>query len=317
MKREHRSGDMKYSENELRAYYNKAKSTRESSQIRVQEKNLELLEAAHQGDVEKAQDAIDGGADVSTRDEEGRTAAHIAIDRGHTSVLKMVIQKGINPHHVLSHALERRRENSELVKTILDAGVEIDTEEIYCATSFGITLLTRSPLTFASMTGQAAVAQILLDHGAKTDDPSRTEGLFILGHVDVVRILIAHELNHNTNHRYGYFGATLLHLVAVNHAQLVAELIQRGFDINAKDCDKKTPLSYALGRYALGGYAISRWREGGSANEEAARHLLEAGAEISTEDLAFMPPTLRAKYVDRQVGDYMLQREENIGSLST
>jgi hypothetical protein len=43
MKRKHRSGDMKYSENELRAYYNKAKSTRESSQIRLQEKNLELL----------------------------------------------------------------------------------------------------------------------------------------------------------------------------------------------------------------------------------------------------------------------------------
>lgn len=315
MKRKHRSGDMKYSENELRACYNKAKSTRESSQIRLQEKNLELLEAAHQGDVEKAQDAIDGGADVSTRDKGYRTAADIAIDRGHPGVLKMVIQKGITLQRVLLRALERRRENSELVKAILDAGIEIDTEEYYShVTRFEITSCTRllSPLAYASRTGQAAVAQILLDHGAKTDDPSHAEELFIRGHVDVVRILIAHEqLNHNTNHRYGQFSATLLHLVAVNHARLAAELIQRGFDINAKDCDQKTPLSYALGRYASSGWT------GGSANEKAARHLLEAGAEISTEDLASMPPTLRTKYVDRQVGDGMLQREENIGSSFT
>ncbi len=149
-----------------------------------------------------------------------------------------------------------------MVKIILDAGVKVDIEETYDThTRIMDTLgVTGSPLTLASMTGQADIAQILLDHGAKTDDPRRTEFLFIRGQVDVVRILTARE--QDINRRYGHF--------------------------------KRTPLFYALATLK-----IPYWWSGGKANAEAARLLLDAGAEISTEDLAFMPLALRAKYIDR------------------
>jgi len=165
-----------------------------------------------------------------------------------------------------------------MVKTILDSGLEINIEEIYHGPS-GL----KSPLTCAFMEGHAAIAQILLDHGAKTDHPGLTEFLFIRGRIDVVRILIARE--HDIDRRYGQFGATLLHLVAVNHAELIEELIQRGFKVNARDCNNMTPLSYALGTIVN---AYGRFSGYGKVNEDAVRLLLAAGAEISTMDPTFI-----------------------------
>ncbi|KAE9378669.1 ankyrin [Stipitochalara longipes BDJ] len=281
LKKKHCSGALKLSEKEVQDYYDQAEAIRESSKVQAQEKNLKLLEAAYHGHGEKAKEAIFEGANLSTIDEQARTAAHIALDRGHTSLLKILMQAGIDLHHLLYRAVDRG--NIEMVKTILDAGVEIDIEETYSTSPyFG---LTRSPLTTASMLGLAAIVQILLDHGAKTDDPRQTESLFIHGHIDVVRILIARE--HDINRRYGPYDATLLHIVAPNHAQLIPVLIERGFEINARDCYKRTPLSYSL--------AVPKFSYPVCYNKESANLLLDAGAEISTEDLVHMPSKLRAK----------------------
>ena len=292
MKNEHYSGAIKVSKEALQTYYSNAESIRDPSKVRLQEKNLELLEAAYHGDVEKLNEAIREGADVSTKDERGYTAAHIAVDRGHTWLLKILIQAGIALDSLLYRAVERG--DIEMVKTILDAGVEIDIEKTPSTDTRTMVNpdMTEWALSLASMRGHTAIAQLLLDHGAKTDNPNYTLDMFIRGHVDVVRILIARE--HDINRRYGHSGATLLHLVAVKHAQLVPELIQRGFEINARDNNNWTPLSYAL---------RSCWWSDGKPNEEAAKLLLDAGAEILAEHLAFMPPNLRAKYIDLEAGD--------------
>jgi ankyrin repeat protein len=195
----------------------------------------------------------------------------------------LVLQAGIDLYGLLYRAVEHG--SIEMVKTILDSGLEINIEEIYHGPS-GL----KSPLTCASMGGHAAIAQILLDHGAKTDDPARTEFLFIRGHIDVVRILVARE--HDIDRRYGQFGATLLHLVAFNHDELIEELIQRGFKVNARDCNNMTPLSYALGTIA-NAYG---WFYGyGKVNEDAVRPLLAAGAEISTMDPDFIRASEKLK----------------------
>jgi ankyrin repeat protein len=296
MKKKHYSGAIKVSKEALQTYYSNAESIRDPSKVRLQEKNLELLEAAYHGDVEKLNEAIREGADVSTKDERGYTAADIAVDRGHTCLLKILIQAGIALDPLLCPAVECG--HIEMVKIILDAGVKIGIEKTP-STHTRIMInpdMTEWALTRASMGGHAAIAQLLLDHGAKGDNPNYTEHLFIRGHVDVVRILIARE--HDINRRYGHSGATLLHLVAVNHAQLVAELIQRGFEINARDNNNWTPLSYALGTHGR-----SYWWSDGKPNEEAAKLLLDAGAEILAEHLALMPPSLRAKYIDLEAGD--------------
>jgi uncharacterized protein len=150
---------MKVSENALQTYYNEVQSTRESSQVQLLEKNLELLEAAYHGDDEKAKNAIHAGVDVSATDERGYNAAYIAVDKGHISVLKIVIQAGINLHHVLFDVAIAG--NVELFKKMLDAGVEIDIEEVLLSISSQNQILLR----YASMSGRAAIAQILLDYG--------------------------------------------------------------------------------------------------------------------------------------------------------
>jgi ankyrin repeat protein len=295
MKKKHYSGAIKVSKEALQTYYSNAESIRDPSKVRLQEKNLELLGAAYQGDVEKFSEAIRGGADVSIRNERGHDSADIAIDRGHTCLLKILIQAGIALDQLLRRAVERG--DIETIKIILDAGFKIGIEK---TASTGTSTMTHLGMTqalqSASMRGHVAIAQLLLDHGAKTDNPNYTVDMFIQGHVDVVRILIARE--HDINRRYGHSGATLLHLVAVNHAQLVAELIQRGFEINARDNNNWTPLSYALGTHGR-----SYWWSDGKPNEEAAKLLLDAGAEILAEHLALMPPSLRAKYIDLEAGD--------------
>jgi ankyrin repeat protein len=299
MKKKHYSGAIKVSKEALQTYYNNAESIRDPSKVRLQAMNLELLEATYKGDVEKLNEAIHGGADVSTRDGQGYSAAYITADRGHACLLKILIQPGITLDPLLFRAVER--EDIEMVKTILDAGVEIDIEKTPSTDTRTMVnpAMTEWVLSLVSMGGHTAIAQLLLDHGAKTDNPNHTVDMFIRGHVDVVRILIARE--QDINRRYGHSGATLLHLVAVKHAQLVAELIQRGFEINARDNNKRTPLSYALASQE-----IPYWYLNGEPNEEAARLLLDAGAEILVEHLAFMPPNLREKYIDPEAGNDLL-----------
>jgi hypothetical protein len=72
MKNKHLSGAFKVPEKDLRDYYNKAESMRDLSKLRAGERNLELLEAAYQGDEEKAKECIREGADISIRDKRGK-----------------------------------------------------------------------------------------------------------------------------------------------------------------------------------------------------------------------------------------------------
>ena len=293
----HQSKDTKDSEKVLRAYYSQAQSTEQLSQADRCVKSSEMLEAAYRGDKEKVKGLIREGAHVSTRDIEGRTAGNFAIENGDTSLLKTVLEARIDPRHgsgfsapaLLQDAAQRG--SVEMVKMILDTGFDIEEETKYYDRGKS-QIFSESALMIAAKTGQVATAQMLLDHGAKTDTASQVSSLFVYGHVDVVRILVAHE--HDIDHRYGEYGATLLHLVAVNHTQLVPELIERGFELNAKDLEKRTPLSYGCSRNAWYCRPV---------NAAAAILLLSAGAEISILDWHEMPSDLCNKYAGQRLGN--------------
>ena len=69
----HFSGPSKNLKEFLRDHINRAESIRTRSKVQIQERNLELLEASHQGDWEKANEAIRRGANISTKDEQGKS----------------------------------------------------------------------------------------------------------------------------------------------------------------------------------------------------------------------------------------------------
>ncbi len=60
-------------------------------------KNLELLEAASDGNLEEVKELIVAGADVDARDNYGWTSLHIASRDGHLEVVKELIVAGADP----------------------------------------------------------------------------------------------------------------------------------------------------------------------------------------------------------------------------
>lgn len=294
IKKKHQTPDMKDPEDVLRPYYHKALSNEKIFQARDDSRNLEFLEAVCEGEEDKVKDLIRDGVALSTRFKDSRaniwckSTVEIAAERGYVGVLKALIEAGMDLNPVRWGSVMHdaaKRGHVKTVETMLDAGTDIEqqypsiidiTHQIYQGPTV---------LSVAAISRQISTAQMLLDRGAKVDAPNQVENLFIRGHVDVVRILALHDFHHPRTYA---FGATMLHLVAVKHECLIEELIDRGSDVDAKDLEGRTPLSYALGRHSF-----TVWfRE---INEKAVGLLLHR-SNVSEADLATMPPRLRAEY---------------------
>ncbi|CZR65799.1 uncharacterized protein PAC_15699 [Phialocephala subalpina] len=296
IKKKHQTPDMEDPEDVLRPYYHKALSNEKRSQSRNDFRDLEFLEAVCEGGADKVKDLIRDGVPLSTDMRSvgsSKSAAQIAVERGHVSVLKALIEAGIDLRVESAIYEAARKGHVEMVEVMLDAGIDIESEmryfvgymKAYNGEWRGYEGLTA--LSITAIFGQVPTAQMLLDRGAQIDAPSQVVNLYIYGHVDVVRILTLHDCRSPRTYAYG---ATMLHLVAVKHECLITELIGRGFDTNATDLEGMTPLSYALGRHPFTAQA-------GKINEGAVDLLLYE-SEVSEADLDVMPSELRAEYDD-------------------
>ncbi|KAE8445960.1 hypothetical protein EG329_012739 [Mollisiaceae sp. DMI_Dod_QoI] len=292
MQKNHRSPDMKDPGTTLRKYYNEALAGE-----RLPEANLELLEAAYQGDEAKVKDLILAGVDISTRDRQERTAGHIAAAKGFTNLLKILIDAGIEMRGARYGCLAPLQEAAkngdiEIIKMLLDNGADLHENSALGNLSGG------TALTAAAQAGKVASVETLLEYGALTGKISleQLSRIYIYGHVDVIRVIIAHK--YQTRWRDTYSGATGLHLVVISsHLELIKEVIEMGFDVNEKDYTGKTPLTYALGNHPF------RWCMFKEYNKEAADLLLDAGADIGLVDtfpVQRKHPELFAKYFNQR-----------------
>ena len=125
-------------------------------------------DAALAGDGQVVMQALQGGVDVNSPDENGRTALMLAAYDGHTEIVKLLLQREaqINRRDATDRTAliyASSGKNGETVRVLLDAGADVgvvDNQENWTA------------LMFACAEGNVEVVKHLLASGA---DPTRAD----------------------------------------------------------------------------------------------------------------------------------------------
>ncbi|HOX05217.1 MAG TPA: ankyrin repeat domain-containing protein [Planctomycetota bacterium] len=216
--------------------------------------------AADQGFEAVARLLLDHGAPV--HEPGGWPPSFLAASHGHPSVVKLLLERGGDPNErcdkvSLLHEAARGG-NKQVVEIVLAAGADPNVRNSWDGT----------PLHYAARDGKdcADVVGLLLDKGAevnaKTDDGLTALHYAAMTHsVEVTKVLLARGAQPNTAvASKGREGMSPLHY-AVNfvpvrhshtdvdyephHAEIVAALLDKGADINARTSKGETALDLA------------------------------------------------------------------------
>ncbi|XP_074555179.1 ankyrin-2b isoform X8 [Halichoeres trimaculatus] len=174
----------------------KARERRRRSRERAERKrksdsNTSFLRAARAGNIDKVLEFLKGGVDISTCNQNGLNALHLAAKEGHM----------------------------DLVQELLDRGAAVD-----AATKKGNTAL-----HIASLAGQAEVVKILVKRGADINAQSQNgfTPLYMAAqenHLDVVRYLLENGGNQSTATEDGF--TPLAIALQQGHNQVVSVLLE-------------------------------------------------------------------------------------------
>ena len=215
----------------------------------IETKNVEgrspLLLASVSGELTTVQMLVEAGADVRATDTEGYTCLIFAAYDGHTDTVRYLVSL---PEVDLNHQDNRNftalhdaveEKHADVVEVLIDAGADIETKNVDG----------RSPLHLASVSGPLTTVKMLVEAGADvraTDDYGDTCLISATynGHTDTVRYLVCLpevDLNHQ-----GSGNHTALHVAASRkHSEVVQVLIDAGADIETKNVDGNSPLLLA------------------------------------------------------------------------
>ncbi|KAM9425355.1 ankyrin-2b [Pholidichthys leucotaenia] len=174
----------------------KARERRRRSRERAERKrksdsNTSFLRAARAGNIDKVLEYLKGGVDISTCNQNGLNALHLAAKEGHM----------------------------DLVQELLDRGATVDS-----ATKKGNTAL-----HISSLAGQAEVVKILVKRGADVNAQSQNgfTPLYMAAqenHLDVVRYLLENGSNQSTATEDGF--TPLAIALQQGHNQVVSILLE-------------------------------------------------------------------------------------------
>ena len=171
-----------------------------------------LLNASQSGELEEVKRLLNAGAEVNTKDNDGRTALMAASRYGHTEIAKVLISKGadVNARDMIGY----------------------------------------TALTMSCVTGHTEIVKFLISNGADVnakDDPllgfTALMDASAFGHTDIVKVLISNGADVNAR---GNSGWTALMLASdKGYAEIVKILLAKGADVNAEYEDGTTALMRA------------------------------------------------------------------------
>lgn len=179
----------------------------------------QLLAAAAAGDVAGISAALDGGADIDSRDARGRTALLVATVAGQT----------------------------EAVRRLLEAEPDIDLQDDQHD----------NPFLYAGAEGLVDILRLVNEAGADPSITNRYGGTALIpaserGHVETVRYLLE-ETDVEVDHVNRLGWTALLEAIVlgdgdVAHQNVVKLLIEHGADLDIADKDGVRPLAHARAR---------------------------------------------------------------------
>ena len=204
--------------------------------------------AVQNGSQEIVDFLISQGADINAKDSEGNTPLITALALKKTNTARFLLSKGAdvrikNAQNQPAVILALMHGLNELVVPILDNGQDVNERF-----EGNLTIL-----LMATITGNKEVIELLVDRGADVNAAAQEGDMDItpmyaaifLGHTDVVNLFLSRG-GGDKNFREKPTGRTILHIATLTGIRdIVALLVNAGYDVNATDNSGKTPLHYA------------------------------------------------------------------------
>lgn len=176
-------------------------------------KEGKLFKAASLGDVKTVEELLNSGINVNARESEDETPLMHAAAEGHSEIVALLLRRGA---------------------------------DIYARSANGQTALGR-----AAIYGHAHTVEILLKSGANVEESVDQKGTPLMAalNLETAKVLLLYGADPNAKDE---FGRTSLMLAAADgKTDIVKELLEHRSEINQRDNDKKTALSWAKERNQL------------------------------------------------------------------
>lgn len=246
----------------------------------LEQLNLELINSVKQSNLNKVKEYINKGADISTKDNHGKTPLHIAAKRGLLDIAKFLLDKGADidaqenkfgraPLH-----LAAAKGHLDIVKYLIEKGADVDVYQGGWSYS--------TALHLAAQKGHLDIVKYLIEKGANpkaTDGGGKTplQRATQKGHSDIVEYLkgkvpqiterqqVATEVPQITE---DYSNISLHFAAEQGNLNAVKYFVEKGADINANNWYGGTPLKLAVSNGHL----------------DVVRYLVEKGASVDLKD---------------------------------
>ncbi len=197
---------------------------------------LSIHAAVQSGDLGQVKEFLEQGIDINSKNSDGDTALHIAVDRDYNDVAKLLIDKGADVN-----AKDKRNEtplynaiynsNKDLVSLLVNKGADVN-----FSASEGDSILYE-----AIWMDDFDIVKILVDNGAKYDVKDK-DGLTALyeaisqGSMDMVKLFISKGIDKYSIHMAACAG----------DLAKVQEFIEQGTAVDANDAAGWTALVWAV-----------------------------------------------------------------------